>query len=424
MSLTARIAWRYLRKKKSHGAVSAIAIVAVTGVAVATAAILCVLSVFNGFHTLLLDYADNISPDIEVTPASGKVIDDADMLCMEVAELKGVKEVMPVVEDQALVIYEGKEMPVMLRGIDPASFRQMTAIDSLIIAGGTLPEDAIEHDPPLGLMSVGVGMSLRAFSPGEDRLFLFAPRREGRINVANPLASFHTDSVTVAGVFRSNKSEIDGTTLYVPIDVARGLFEHDIEATAVHIKVKDGEDPAVVAEYVARFLNDDPTLGRPEGFKGEYVVKDKGRLQEVNYRMVEIEKWVTALLLLFILIIASFNIISALTMFVLEKRKSLRLLRALGMARNAIGRIFAWQSMMINAIGGVVGLALGWLAVTLQSRYGFITMDAGREEPLPYPVAWEWNDVLYVAAAIFVIAAITSLIAYSFARSRISEKRR
>lgn len=420
MSLSARIAWRYLWKKKSSGAVSAIAAVAVTGVAVATAAILCVLSVFNGFKEILFDSSDNILPDIEVVPASGKVITDADMMAEELSGIKGVEDVMPVVEDQALVIFGGYEMPVMLRGITPAKFRRMSAIDSLIVAGETIPDDAIDHDPPLALMSVGVGMSLKAYSPGEDRLFLFAPRREGRINPANPLASFHTDSVTVAGVFRTNKNDIDATTLYVPIDVARGLFEYDVEATAIDIKTAPGEDPAIVAQRVARFLNNDPTLGNPPGFIGDYIVKDSGRLNEVSYKMVEIEKWVTALLLFFILIIASFNIVSALTIFILEKRGSLHTFRSLGMTTNKIASIFAWESMYVTLWGGVLGIASGIGATLLQEHYGLITMDAGAEAPIPYPVALQATDAGIVLLALLAIGSVTSLIAYSFARSRIA----
>lgn len=423
MSLTARIAWRYLWKKKSHGAVSAIAAVSVTGVAVATAAILCVLSVFNGFREVLTDASGQVLPDVEITPFKGKVIGDADILCEEVAGLKGVAAVMPVVEDQALVIYGTREMPVMLRGIDPAAFRAMTSIDSLIVAGDPLPDDAAEHDPPLALMSVGVGMSLQAYSPGEDRLFLFAPRREGRINPANPLNSFYTDSVTVAGVFQSNRSELDATTLYVPVDVARGLFQYDVEATAVHVKAAPGEDPAEVAARVARFLNNSPELGVPEGFSGNYVVRDRGRLQEVSFRMVEIEKWVTALLLLFILVIASFNIISTLTMFVLEKRRSMHTLRALGMSRRRIGAVFAWESFYVTLLGGAAGMLLGVGLTLLQERFGLIVMDSGASEPMAYPVRMEPSDLWVVAAAVVVIGAVTSLIASSFARSRISETR-
>lgn len=424
MSLTARIAWRYLWKKKSHGAVSAIAAVAVTGVAVATAAIICVLSVFNGFRDLLVSTSDRIMPDIVVAPHEGKVIDDADMLADELSELRGVDVAMPVVEDQALVIFGRREMPVMLRGVDPEAFRRITSIDSLIIAGEPLAADLDASGLPGCLMSVGVGSRLQAYNPGEDPLFLFAPRREGRINPNNPATSFFTDSVAVVGVFQSGQGEVDESTLYVPIDVARGLFQYDVEATGIHIKAAAGEDIGEVAERVARKLNGVATLGRPDGFDADYVVRDRARLQETNFRMVEIEKWVTALLLFFILVIASFNIISTLTMFVLEKRRSMGALRSMGMTAGRIGGIFAWESMYVTLLGGLGGVLLGVGATLAQQHFGLITMDNGALTPIPYPVRFRPDDLWVVVAAILAIGGITALTAWSFARSRISEKRR
>lgn len=417
--LSARIAWRYLWKKKSYGAVSAIAAVAVTGVAVATAAILCVLSVFNGFKDVLLTSSSRILPDVEITPREGKVIPDGDSVASTLSSIAGVEVAMPAVEDQALVIFNGKEMPVMLRGVDPAKFSRITAIDSLIVAGDKMPADALDQEVPLGLASVGVGQQLRAYSPGEDRLFLFAPRREGRLNPSNPLASFFTDSVAVAGVFRSDQSEYDANSVYVPIEVARGLFQYDAEATSILVKAAPSVDPAELAASVSSALNGEA------GNDGEYIVRDRARLEEVSFRMVEIEKWVTALLLFFILVIASFNIISTMTMFVLEKRRSLMTLRALGMRKGRIGGVFAWESMYVSLLGGTCGVILGIGLTLLQQYLGLITIGARESgEAMPYPVRLVWSDLWVVGAAILAIGVFTSLIAASFARSRISEKRR
>lgn len=425
--LAPRIAWRYLWKKKSYGAVSAIAAVSVTGVAVATAAILCVLSVFNGFRGLLSSSSSRILPDIEVTPTSGKTIADAEALADSIAALRGVEVATPAIEDQALVIFGGQEMPVILRGIDPISFRKVTSIDSLIIAGEPLPADAGDYEIPLGLISIGVGQRLKSYEPGEEPLFLFAPRREGRINPANPMASFFTDSVSVAGVFRSDQQEFDATSIYVPIEVARGLFQYDSEATSIKIKVKPGEDPSVVSTEISRLLNADSHPKREEGGvesdNAKFQVRDRARLEEVSFRMVEIEKWVTTLLLFFILIIASFNIISTMTMFVLEKRRSLSTLRALGMRGVRVGAIFAWESLYVTLLGGVAGIILGISITLLQQNYGLITIDSGASDPIPYPVRLIWGDLWIVGAAILIIGIFTSAIAASFARSRISEKR-
>lgn len=423
-ALAPRIAWRYLWKKKSHGAVSAIAAVSVTGVAVATAAILCVLSVFNGFRSVLTESSSRIQPDVVVTPRAGKTILQGDSITEVIAKLPGVELAMPAVEDQALVIYGGQEMPVMLRGVDPTVFSRLTAIDSLIIAGSPMPEDALDHDPPIGLISVGVGQRLKAYSPGDAPLFVFAPRREGRINPNNPLASFFTDSISVAGVFRSDQSDYDATTVYVPLDVARGLFQYDTEATSVQVKVRHGADLTSTAETIARAINGNSRLGESQADDSQYIIKDRRRLEEVSFRMVEIEKWVTALLLFFILVIASFNIISTMTMFVLEKRRSLAALRALGMPKRRIGAVFAWESRYVTLLGGIAGIILGTGLTLLQQYCGLIRISGGfHGESIPYPVKMAWGDLWVVAAAVVVIGLLTSIIAASFARSRISEKR-
>ncbi len=414
--LAARIAGRYLWKKKSHGAVSAIAVVAVTGVAVATAAILCVMSVFNGFRDMLQQSASRILPDVEVTARYGKTIASGDSLCAVIGAVKGVEVAMPVVEDQALAIFGVREMPVALRGVDPSLFSKITQMDSIMMAGRNIGPDAMDSEPPAGLISVGVGSRLQVYSPGEDRLFIFAPRREGMINPNNPMSSFFTDSIAVSGVFRSDRTETDAATVIVPIDVARGLFQYEDEATAIDVKGSAGIDPAELASAIATRINGDK--------EGNFVVKDRQRLEEVSWRMVEIEKWITTLLLFFILIIASFNIISTMTMFVLEKRRSLGILRALGMTRRRIGMIFGWESMYITLLGGGIGIAAGVGLTLLQQYYPLIMIDPSSADPIAYPVRLALIDIPVVAAAVIVTGIVTALISGGYASRNISGKRR
>lgn len=412
MRLEAGIAWRYLRKKKSHGAVSAIAVVSVVGVAVATAALVCVISVFNGFRDILVSQSDRILPDIEVTPVKGKVIADADSLAAVIGEMDDVELASPAIAEQALAIYGQREMPVIVRGVDPQAFRRYTEADSLIVAGNTLPWDAIDYDPPASLISVGVASRLQCLHSGES-LFLFAPRREGRINLANPAASFYTDSVRVAGIFESLQSDYDATSLYVPIEVARGLLDYDSQASLIAVKARAGADPEHVADEISRRIGD------------AYRVSDRLRQQEVSFRMVQIEKWVTALLLLFILIIASFNIISTMTMFVLEKRRQMLTFRALGLRSGAIGAVFGWQSLYITLMGAAGGALLGMALCELQSRYGLLRM-AGDQAAMVvhvYPVHFMWGDLLVAGVPVLVIGGVTAWIASAFARSRIVETR-
>lgn len=412
MMLEAGIAWRYLWKKKSHGAVSAIAVVSVVGVAVATAALICVLSVFNGFRMLLMDQNDLILPDVEIFPASGKVISDADSLNEVITTIKGVAVAAPAIADQALAIFNEREMPIMLRGVEPMAFRQYTSIDSLIVSGNTLSEEAIDYDPPAGLIAVGVASRLQAFNTGEN-LFIFTPRREGHINLANPATSFLTDSIQITGILETRQSDYDSNSVYVPIEVARGLFQYDTQASSIAVKASPGVSPETLAEHISG------KIGK------HYIVKDRMHQQEVNFRMVQIEKWVTGVLLLFILVIASFNIISTMTMFVLEKRRQIQTLRSLGMERGAIGAIFGWESLYITIAGGMIGIILGVSLCLLQSHFGFIRMQGSESSMLiqAYPVQLIWSDLWMVGVPILIIGLLTSWIAASFARSRIAEKR-
>ena len=412
----AGIAWRYLRRSSRDRSVATIAGIAVTGVAIATAAILCVLSVFNGFKSVLTQRSDRLTPDLEISAVQGKVIANSDSILNIVNLIPGVLRATPVIEEQALAIFDTHEMPVMLRGVNFDEYRQIASLDSIIISGDPIPENPMDCDPPAGVISIGTASRLGLYNPGVaggDRLFLFAPKREGRINIANPAASFFTDSITVAGIFESEQSESDANTVYLPIEIAEGLLMYDGEATAVIVRAEN------IAEIPALKRNLSQRLG------SAYRVRDREEMQEVSFRMVNIEKWIAALLLFFILIIASFNIISTMTMAVIEKKRSLKALRAIGMARKRIGHIFAWESLYITLIGAITGLSIGIIVCLIQQKFGIIKIDGGNSENIivrAYPVELIWTDIIPVAAAVLLTGLFTSMIAAAFARARSSAK--
>lgn len=405
-TLPARLALRYLRAPKSHSAVSAISVISVAGVAVATAAVVCVLSVFNGFRSLLSEKLDILAPDVLVTPAQGKTFADADSLASLVAAAHGVQTVMPSVTDNALAIVGTREMPVTLRGIQPDVYPEITAIDSIMLGG----IQTASLNPHLVAASVGVAHQLGIRTPGETML-IFAPRREGRVNLANPVSSFITDSVAVADVFQAMQSEYDEKTVICDISTARALFQYDNEATALEVKTSPGADPVEVAASIAALLG--PSA----------VVKDRFRQQEINFRMVSIEKWVTFLLLIFILAIASFNIISTLCMLIIEKQQSMETLAALGMSRKRIGNTFWWESVFVSLAGGLSGLLLGLLLCLLQQHFGLIKLGGDPDSLVitAYPVKVEWPDLAVAAAPVLLIGLLSAAIAAAFARSRASK---
>lgn len=403
-SLPARIAWRYLRAPKSHSAVSAISIISVVGVAIATAAIVCVLSVFNGFRGLLSDTLDLLAPDVLVTPATGKTFADADSLLNIINKIDGVGTAMPTVTDNALAIYNAKEMPITLRGVVPEIYSEITEIDSLFVNG----EGIADYSPDDAAVSVGVAQQLGT-GAGSEGLFLFAPRREGRVNLSNPMASFLTDSVSVRGIFQSLQSEYDENTVICDISTARELFQYTTEATAIEIKTDPDADISGVASEVNKALGE------------KAVVKDRFQQQETHFRMVNIEKWMTFLLLIFILMIASFNIISTLCMLIIEKQSSMATMSALGMNRRQIGKTFWWESIYVSLAGGIGGIIIGVALCLIQEKFGLIKLGGDPDILVvhAYPVIVEWSDLLVALIPVAAIGIITAWISAAFARSRV-----
>ncbi len=401
------IALRYLFGKKSHSAVNAIALVSVAGVAVATAAVVCVLSVFNGFQSVLTDRLDTLSPDLMVTPKEGKTIANGDSLAIEIGKIKGISVATPTLTDNALGFFNGRETPVMLKGVVPEEYSKVTQIDSLRVAGGTRLQEAETSNP--ALLSIGLAYKFSMFDYSQP-LTVFAPKRTGRFNPANPAAAFVMDSLYVADVFQSMQDAYDENCIFTDISLVRDLLLYDREATAIEIRVDNPAQADKLMDEISAKIGPD------------YIVKNRLMLQELNFRMVQIEKWMTFLLLFFILVIASFNIVTTLSMLVLEKEDSMRTMSAIGMSRGQIASVFRWESVLVSLIGGLIGIALGSILCLLQEKFGFITIAtqgiASDAEAMAYPVKLEFMDLLATAAPIALITAICAWVAGSFAKSR------
>lgn len=427
MKLTGWIAFRYLKSKKSHGAVSAIATVSIAGVAIATAAVVCVLSVFNGFRFFLEDKFDSMNPDIVISSVKGKVIANPAEAVSRLESVPGIATVTPVVTDKALAIFGGQELPVTIKGVDPEAMSSTTRLKSTILPGGKLPESTYQEIPqfeyaedyeefmathvtPQALPSIGAATRLGNMEVGNSFL-LFAPSRTERYNPAAPYESFVTDSVQVTGIFQTRQKEFDEDMVIVPIDLARHLFQYDNgEASSLEVSVAPSASLPEVKDRVQKALGP------------SFRVRDRAEMQEVNFRMINIEKWVSFLLLVFILMIAGFNIISTMTMLVLEKRRQISVMNALGMRKWSIGGVFRNESVMVSLIGGVIGILLGLLLCWLQQEYGLIKLAGDPTKLLMkvYPVRIVWTDVALAFVPCVVLGFITALIAGSFARSRIS----
>ncbi len=400
--LSLRIALRYLFARKSHSAVNVISVISTAGIAVASMAMVCVLSVFNGFTDLASERQSAVAPDIRVTPRQGKVFESADSIAGIVAKVPGVGMVAPVLTERALAVFDGAQMPVMVKGV-PSPYSAVSSISSLVIDGVMIDEPSEAPDSMLdyALASVGVAINTGARPSFERPLMLTVPRRVGRINPAFPLGAFSTDTLFVSGVFQTNEADYDESLVIVPLRVARRLFEYPTQASAFEISVSPGFRHDDVIEEVESVMGD--------GF----VVADRLRQQETAFRMIEIEKWITFLMLLFVLVMASFNILSTMSMLIIEKEDNLRVMRSFGASQRLLRRIFLDEGVLIAIMGGAAGIIVGVLLCLAQQAWGLISLGGDHEHMsvVAYPCRLAVTDTLLTAGVVLVIGMVSGFIA-------------
>ena len=405
MSLPLKIAWRYLVSKKGHQAVNIISIVAVCGVVVATAALICVLSVFNGFKGLIMGRLALLDPEIAITATLGKTINDADSVINAVGTLPGVERAVPVVIDQALAMYAQYQMPVRLKGV-PDDYNRMNGMDSVIVDGEWKLRDQVSKYAVAGA-GPAVRLCVRPEFLGMVRLY--APQRQGRVNIANPMGAFRQDSLFVSGVFQLQQNSYDADLIYVPLDMARELFDYETEATQIELKLMPGANEQQVMQLISHVLG-----------KG-YQVKNRLMQQSEAYRLVNIEKWMAFLLLAFILIIATFNVISTLSLLIIEKDDSIATMRALGANDRQISRIFVLQGWLITLAGAVTGIVIGLILCLCQQQFGLLRLSGDPANMIisAYPVVVEWTDILVTLALVAAVGLLTSMVTALIMRRRL-----
>ena len=401
-----KIAWRYLVSKKGHQAVNIISIVAVCGVVVATAALICVLSVFNGFRGLIMGKLAMLDPQVAITATVGKAINDADSVIDVVSAIPGVERAIPVIEDQALAIYAQMQMPVRLKGV-PDDYNTMNQMDSVIVDGQWKLRDQVSQYAVAG---AGPAIRLMVRPDFLGMVRLYAPQRQGRVNIANPMGAFRQDSLFVSGIFQVQQNNYDADLIYVPLDMARGLFDYETEATQIELKLTPQADEQQVMSNISQKLG------------SSYQVKNRLMLQREAYRLVNIEKWMAFLLLAFILVIATFNVISTLSLLIIEKDDSIATLRALGANDRQISRIFVLQGWLITLIGAITGVVLGLILCLCQQQFGWLHLSGDSANMIisTYPVAVEWTDVLVTLALVAAVGLLTSMVTALIMRRRLT----
>ena len=399
MRLPFFIARRYLFSKKSHNAINVISGVSVCGVAFATLAMVCTLSVFNGFQDLVQTMFTAFDPELKITSVTGKVFDADDDRMKNVQEMPEVEIFSKSLEDNAMVQYKGRQAMVVIKGVED-NFNQLTAIDSILYGRGELKlrdEVASYAIPGIELVSV-LGTGIRFLDPLE----VYAPKRGIKLNVANPSSGLRMDYLHSSGLtFAVNQQKYDDSYILTSLDFARNLFQYDTEVSSIELKLHPNADVDVVKKKISKFLGDD------------FLVQDRYEQQMDTYRIMEVEKLISYLFLSFILLIACFNVIGSLSMLIIDKREDVITLRNLGADNQLIFRIFLFEGCLISFIGALVGVCGGLMLCLLQQEFGFLSLGSGDSAGAfvvdAYPVSVHFCDVMLVTITVLVVGFLSVL---------------
>ena len=397
MRLPFYIARRYLFSKKSHNAINVISGVSVCGVALATLALVCTLSVFNGFQDLVKTMFTAFDPELKITSVLGKVFDAEDERIKAIQAMPEVEIFSKSLADNAMVQYKGRQAMVVIKGVED-NFNQLTAIDSILYGRGelVLHDEVVDYAiPGIELISV-LGTGIRFLDPLE----VYVPKRGVKINVASPASSFQTSYLYSSGlIFAVNQQKYDASYVLTSLAFARKLFQYDTEASAIELKLKEGSNVASVKKDIQRMLGED------------YRVLDRYEQQADTFRIMEVEKLISYIFLSFILLIACFNVIGSLSMLIIDKREDVVTLRNLGADNQLVFRVFLLEGCLISFMGALVGVVVGLALCLVQQEFGLLSLGSGDSAGAfivdAYPVSVHVEDVLLVLVTVLVVGFLS-----------------
>ena len=395
MKLAPFIAKRYLFAKKSHNVINIISAISAIGMAVGTAALIIIMSVYNGFDSLIRSMMSNVEPDLMITPAEGKVFKAEGDVYDWIYEQESVKNMCCVLQEQVFISYDGQQGLAKAKGVDWIYEEESPLKDHLTEGEFKL------HKGDIPMASVGAGL---AYEMGISPRFLagielYFPTRTGRISLANPLSSLEFIKVWPSSIF-SVSSDVDSDLMILPIECMRELLEYEDEVSAVEIRLIEGTDQKELKrlqEEISRQLGPD------------FKVRDRFQQNESLYKMMKYEKAAIYMILIFIIIIIAFNIFGSLSMLIIEKRDDINTLRSLGAQDSLIKRIFVLEGWLISLTGLAGGLVAGITFSLLQQHFGFIKMP-GHFVVQAYPIILSMSDILLTVVGVAVIGYIIALL--------------
>ena len=381
------IANRYVKAKKSHNAINIITLISIIAVLLSSAAFIIILSVFNGFDTLVSQMYSDFYSDIQITPSKGKVFSPDTIPFNKLKEIKGIKAYSKTLEDNALAVYDKKQWYVTVRGVDDA-YKAVSGIDNLIYEG-TYNLDTLG---PKTVVGRGVAIYLGIGLDFSENIKLVVPKKTARISY-DPNKALNQKYIRAIGKF-AVQPEIDNEYIFVPIDYARSLFDYTNEISSIELSIDPLQEKRIIQELKKIF---------PEG----YSIRNTQQQNQLLYKTMQSEKWAIFVILSFILVIASFNLIGSITMLIIEKKADIIMLRNLGATKRQTQRIYFFEGLLITSIGMISGLILGLTICILQMKFGLLKLK-GMFVIDAYPVKIEAIDIFIVISIVLSIGLFSS----------------
>ena len=393
MNLSLFIAKRYLISKKSHNAINIITSISIAGVTVGTLALIVVLSVFNGFENLVVSLYNSFDSDIEITAKVGKTFHPSTAFYGQLKAIDGVQFISPVIEENALLKYNNKQYIATIKGIESAYLKH-TGLDTMLADGKLILQQDSTY---FALIGQGVANKLSVnIHDVLSYLVIYVPKRGAAVSTLNPESAFSTEPITTSGIF-AIQQDFDARYVLVSIDFAKKLLNYTTQVSAIEIMLSANCDKEKVQAQIQQLAGEN------------LVIKNRFQQHEMLYKIMRSEKWAVFLILGFILIIATFNVIGSLTMLIIEKKKDVHVLKSMGANSAFIRRLFLTEGMMISFIGGVSGIILGTIICLLQLHFGWIKMPGGGSFVVDtYPVKLEVLDFVFVLGTVLLIGFLAA----------------
>ncbi len=394
MNFAIYIARRYLVSKKSRNAINIISLISVLGVATGTAALVIILSVFNGFEDLIKRLNNSFDPDIKIEAAYGKTFEADPLLLRKIDLMEFVQAYSLCLEENAMLQYNDNQMIATIKGVDE-NFTNVSGLDSMIVSGDFIMEF---YGATTAVLGRGISYNLQVQPDFSAPISIYVPSRTRQIrgNFSDAADNLNRINVYAGGIF-AIQQEFDSKYVILPLDAVQDLLEYENHVSSIELKLKTGTSHSSALKQIESVLGED------------FLVKDRNRQHAYAYKIMKAEKWTIFMILIFILLIASFNVIGSLTMLIIDKKADIKILKSMGADNNLIRKIFFYQGVLICLAGAMLGVLIGSLVSWIQMKYGVVSLGTTGSFIIDaYPVFVKPMDILYIFVSVMIIGVLAA----------------